>query len=126
MRFAGTWKQYSKKAIPQLARITFQSASLRYFRWPYHAKVMKMLEIVSNRIVRIRKGAPCTVLRFRLDLRREGIHRSCCFVKCLVPDSTRRLFRPVPCSSLPEVLEKATHSLSSFRFAPNPRHPGRP
>src|ERR1700675_4636692 len=72
MRFAGTWKQYSKKAIPQLARITFQSASLRYFRWPYHAKVMKMLEIVSNRIVRIRKGAPCTVLRFRLEKRRDS------------------------------------------------------
>ena len=60
MRFAGTWKQYSKKAIPQLTTITFQSASLRNFKWPYHAMVMKMFEMVSNRIVRIRKGAPGT------------------------------------------------------------------
>src|ERR1700686_4015590 len=53
MRLAGTWKQYSKKAMLQLARMTFQSASLRYFRWPYQAKVMKMFEMVSRRIVRI-------------------------------------------------------------------------
>src|SRR5437762_556578 len=57
MRLAGTWKQYSKKAMPQLAKMTFQSPSLRYLRWPYHAKVMKMLEIVSNKIVRIFRGA---------------------------------------------------------------------
>jgi hypothetical protein len=37
--------------------MTFQSASLRYLRWPYHAKVMKMLEMVSSRIVRILRGA---------------------------------------------------------------------
>jgi hypothetical protein len=54
----GTWKQYSKKAITQLTRMTFQSASLRNFRWPFHAKVIKMLEMVRNRIVRMRKGAP--------------------------------------------------------------------
>src|ERR1700730_5624579 len=53
MRLAGTWKQYSKKAMPQLARMTFQSASLRYFRWPYQAKVMKIFEMVSRRTVRI-------------------------------------------------------------------------
>jgi hypothetical protein len=35
----------------QLAAITFHSASLRYFKWPYHAKVMKTLEIVSRGIV---------------------------------------------------------------------------
>src|SRR5215472_4839450 len=58
MRFAGTWKQYSKKAMPQLTRITFHSASLRNFRCPYHAIVMKTLEIVSNSIVRILKFAP--------------------------------------------------------------------
>jgi hypothetical protein len=51
MRFAGTWKQYSKKAMPQLTRITFQRAEVRYFRWPYQAKVMKMLEIVSRIMV---------------------------------------------------------------------------
>jgi hypothetical protein len=53
MRFAGTWKQYSKNAIPQLARITFQRLSLRYFKWPYHATVMKTFEIVSKTMVRI-------------------------------------------------------------------------
>src|SRR5437764_1346541 len=49
---AGTWKQYSKKAIPQLTKITFQRAELRYLRWPYQAKVMKRLEIVNSRMVR--------------------------------------------------------------------------
>src|ERR1700719_520914 len=72
MRFAGTWKQYSKKAIPQLARTTFQSASPRNFKWPYHAKVMKILDTMSNRIVRIRKGAPCTVPRYRLETRKDS------------------------------------------------------
>src|SRR5438034_8570661 len=52
MRFAGTWKQYSRNAIPQLARITFQRPSLRYFKWPYQAKVMKMFEMVSKTMVR--------------------------------------------------------------------------
>src|SRR6266850_3014949 len=40
--------------MPQLARITFQSPSFRYLKCPYQAKVMKILEIVSNTIVRIR------------------------------------------------------------------------
>src|SRR5215470_13274940 len=52
IRFPGTWKQYSKNAIPQLAGTTYQRASLLYFRCPYHAKVMKMFEIVSSTIVR--------------------------------------------------------------------------
>src|ERR1700732_3152391 len=52
MRFAGTWKQYSKNAMPQLARMTFHSASLRYLRWPYQAKVMKIFDMVSSKIVR--------------------------------------------------------------------------
>jgi hypothetical protein len=42
--------------MPQLARMTFQSASLRYFRWPYQAKVMKIFEMVSRRIVRMAGG----------------------------------------------------------------------
>jgi hypothetical protein len=54
MRFAGTWKQYSKKAIPQLTRITFQSAEVRYFKWPYQANVMKIFEMVRRTIVRTR------------------------------------------------------------------------
>jgi hypothetical protein len=32
--------------------ITFHSATLRNFKCPYHANVMKMLEIVRRRIVR--------------------------------------------------------------------------
>jgi hypothetical protein len=50
---AGTWKQYSKKAIDQLTRTTFQSASWRKRRWPYQAKVMKMLEMVRRITVHI-------------------------------------------------------------------------
>jgi hypothetical protein len=46
-------QQYSKKAMPQLTRITFQSASWRNFRWPYQAKVMKMLEKMSRMMVHI-------------------------------------------------------------------------
>src|SRR5271168_3915277 len=59
IRFAGTWKQYSKKAIPQLTRMTFQSAEVRYFKWPYQANVMKMFEMVSRTMVLI-------ILRFSL------------------------------------------------------------
>src|ERR1700693_1471122 len=58
MRLAGTWKQYSKKAIIQLITITLNSGTSRYFRWPYQAKVMKMLETVSSAIVRMWWDAP--------------------------------------------------------------------
>src|SRR5260370_29757307 len=61
MRFAGTWKQYSKKAMPQLARITFHNASLRYLRWPYQANVIKMFEMVSRKIVLTRPPAQRSV-----------------------------------------------------------------
>src|SRR5580704_16761231 len=53
MRFAGTWKQYSKKAIPQLTKMTFQSAEVRNFKWPYQAKVIKIFEMVRRTIVRM-------------------------------------------------------------------------
>src|SRR6267378_7474688 len=80
MRFAGTWKQYSKKAMPQLARITFHSASLRYLRWPYHAKVMKMLEIVSSKMVRTRFSAPdwdeFSAFQLYWFLRKKGLSSS--------------------------------------------------
>src|ERR1700674_251142 len=69
MRLAGTWKQYSKKAIPQLMTITFQSATLRNFRWPYHANVMKIFEMVRRRIVRIRPVGSLFVESWRLDVR---------------------------------------------------------
>jgi hypothetical protein len=51
MRLAGTWKQYSKNAIAQLAAIRRGSGALRYFKCPYQAKVMKILEIVSRTMV---------------------------------------------------------------------------
>jgi hypothetical protein len=51
MRYAGTWKQYSKKAMPQLARVTFQRASLRYLKWPYQANVIKTLEMSRRTMV---------------------------------------------------------------------------
>jgi hypothetical protein len=36
IRFAGTWKHYSKKAMPQLTTLTFHSDSLRNRKCPYH------------------------------------------------------------------------------------------
>src|SRR6185295_8167386 len=49
-RLAGTASQYSKKAIPQLARTTTGSALSLNLRWPYQAKVMKTLETNSIKI----------------------------------------------------------------------------
>src|ERR1700756_381149 len=72
IRFAGTWKQYSKKAIPQLMTITFHSATLRNFKCPYHANVMKIFEMVRRRIVRIRPGGSLLVGSWRLDVRCLG------------------------------------------------------
>src|SRR5277367_335492 len=57
MRLAGTWKQYSKKAIIQLIMITLNNGTSRYFSWPYQAKVMKMLETVSRAMVRMCLGS---------------------------------------------------------------------
>src|SRR5579864_6785396 len=51
-RLAGTWKQYSKNAMPQLMMITFHRATLRNFKCPYQANVMNMFEMVRRRIVR--------------------------------------------------------------------------
>jgi len=47
---AGTAKQYSKKAIPQLTRITVISGADLYFRCPYHANVMNTFDAVRRRI----------------------------------------------------------------------------
>src|ERR1700730_12862272 len=58
MRFAGTWKQYSKKAIPHLTKITFHKASLRYFKCPYQANVIKILETVNSSMVRTSVALP--------------------------------------------------------------------
>lgn len=55
--FAGTWKQYSKKATPQLKIMIPNNVSLLNhaysvsFRCPYHANVMKILEQISSPIV---------------------------------------------------------------------------
>src|ERR1041385_217259 len=37
--------------MPQLTSVTFHSGTSWYFRWPYHAKVMKMFEISSRTMV---------------------------------------------------------------------------
>ena len=58
IRLAGTWKQYSKRAIPQLIRMITNRGSAsnhlnsRIFKWPYHAKVIKTLEMTSIPMVR--------------------------------------------------------------------------
>ncbi len=51
MRLAGTWKQYSKKAMPQLIKMTTHSFSNLNLRWPYQAAVMNRLEQTSRPIV---------------------------------------------------------------------------
>lgn len=56
-RLPGIWSEYSKNAIAHDNRITPISGQLLIifiswsFRWPYHAKVIKILEQISNRIV---------------------------------------------------------------------------
>src|SRR5262245_34274641 len=51
MRLAGTWRQYSKKAIPQLTRIASHSADCLCLRCPYQANVMNTLERVKRTMV---------------------------------------------------------------------------
>jgi hypothetical protein len=45
MRFAGTAKQYSTKAIPQLTGIKIHRDTVGNLSWPYQANVMNTLEI---------------------------------------------------------------------------------
>src|ERR1700675_2923035 len=70
MRLAGTWKQYSAKAMSHEMTMTLNSGAWRYFRWPYQAKVMKMLERVRSRIVVMR--ICCLILGFDCTLRVGG------------------------------------------------------
>ena len=55
--FAGTWNAYSKRAINQLIRIMLSNPKLLNheislnLRCPYHANVMKVLEIIKKAIV---------------------------------------------------------------------------
>ena len=59
IRLAGTWQQYSKKAMAQLNAMTPMSGQWLLtpvccsFRCPYHASVMKMLLSKRSRIVYI-------------------------------------------------------------------------
>src|SRR5674476_1006625 len=48
MRLAGTWSRYSNSAMPQLtSAATYQGELARFFRCPYHAKVMNRLDTAS-------------------------------------------------------------------------------
>src|SRR5512136_155841 len=50
--FAGTWSRYSARAMPQLTRAAMYHALLfRFFRWPYQAKVMNMLDRTRRIVV---------------------------------------------------------------------------
>jgi hypothetical protein len=59
IRFAGTWKEYSNNAIPQLIKII--ATRLKFlnqfiwpnFRCPYQAKVIKVLDTMRSKTVRI-------------------------------------------------------------------------
>src|SRR5512136_1740032 len=49
IRFAGTCRRYSKRAMPQETRAaTHQARARRWARWPYQATVMNRLEATSR------------------------------------------------------------------------------
>ena len=50
MRLAGTARQYSKNAMPQLTGMTIHSATPGKRNWPYHANVMNTFEQSSSSI----------------------------------------------------------------------------
>lgn len=58
IRLAGTWNMYSKKATPQLIKITTKrltptSLFISFnFKWPYHARVINVLEQINKKTVR--------------------------------------------------------------------------
>src|SRR6266478_8197188 len=56
--------------MSQLMTMTLNSGACRYFRWPYQAKVMKMLERVRSRIVVMR--ICCLIPGFDCTLRAGG------------------------------------------------------
>ena len=51
MRLAGTVKQYSKNAMPQLISIAFQSVMEVSFKCQYQANVIKIFDTISKAIV---------------------------------------------------------------------------
>src|SRR5512132_895267 len=49
MRFAGTWRRYSKSAMPQLASAaSHHGFDERLRKWAYQANVMKTFEAVNS------------------------------------------------------------------------------
>src|SRR5271154_618246 len=76
IRLAGTCRQYSKKAIHQLTRITFHNATSRNFRCPYHAKVIKMFEPISSKIVHIDDASPHNQLEIKKIRCKEHAYRN--------------------------------------------------
>src|SRR5215218_984527 len=69
-RFAGTARQYSMKAMPQLTRITSGSQDCLNLRWPYQAKVMNTFEANS-----IRTGRTNGEIKFGMKLPLQGLFR---------------------------------------------------
>ena len=61
--------------MSQLITMTLNSGTWRYFRWPYHAKVMKMLETVSSSIVVIIAMLP------RIKFWREDDYQRCAIAR---------------------------------------------
>src|SRR5687767_7955523 len=72
MRLAGTWRQYSKKAIAQLTRIAIHSDVSRCRRWPYHAMVMNTLDASKSRMVRMESRARAMAAMLRLAYHARG------------------------------------------------------
>src|SRR5262245_15142155 len=91
MRLAGTCTRYSKKAMPQLIRITTGRATSRKRRWPYQASVMKAFETISNAAAANPSRYPPPPIPSSPSIRR------------------RRPRRP-PCPSPPSMEERAEHA----------------
>src|SRR5579859_1942276 len=84
MRFAGTWKQYSARAISQLTRMAVIRGVFLYFRWPYHARVMNVLDTIKSKIVSIQSSFEFGIdhgegRREQVQQRPRGAHRGVTF-----------------------------------------------
>src|SRR5690606_38338250 len=61
IRFAGTWRRYSKSAIDQLTKAAmYQARWLRFRRCAYHAKVMKTLDRTRSPTVFVTTDIRCS------------------------------------------------------------------
>ena len=65
MRLAGTWRQYSKKAMRPTDEDDLPECDLLYLRWPYQAKVIKMFDPMSRRIVHMQQPPNTSYLPVR-------------------------------------------------------------